>query len=45
VNGHAEVLPIDLPCFGGIYLDLKDASVSRRVSIVKKWDMTGQVMT
>jgi len=28
----------------GIYLDLKDASVERLVSIVKKWDMTGQVL-
>ena len=28
----------------GIYLDLKDASVERLVSIVKKWGMTGQVL-
>ena len=28
----------------GIYLDLKDASVDKVVSIVKKWDMAGQVL-
>ncbi|MGB2864376.1 MAG: glycerophosphodiester phosphodiesterase family protein [Sedimentisphaerales bacterium] len=28
----------------GIYLDLKDASVDKVVSIVKKWDMTRQVL-
>ena len=28
----------------GIYLDLKDASVDKLVSIVKKWDMAGQVL-
>lgn len=28
----------------GIYLDLKDASVDKVVSIVNKWDMTGQVL-
>lgn len=28
----------------GIYLDLKDASVEKLVSIVKKWDMVGQVL-
>ena len=28
----------------GIYLDLKDASVDKLVYVVKKWDMTGQVL-
>jgi glycerophosphoryl diester phosphodiesterase len=28
----------------GIYLDLKDASVDKVVSIVKRWDMAGQVL-
>jgi len=28
----------------GIYLDLKAASVDKLVNIVKKWDMTGQVL-
>jgi len=28
----------------GIYLDLKDASAEKLVSLVKKWDMTGHVL-
>lgn len=28
----------------GIYLDLKDASVPKLVELVRKWDMTGQVL-